>query len=78
MADPGCHWFSVAGALKRQQTVTGPATFSNYDEAALSVYGPDGYRVVKVGQTAMLGRGDYTVTMVGQASDDNVLHLTVP
>jgi len=77
MHDPGCHSFLIGRSFKRQQSVKGPASFTNHDEAALNVYGPSGYRVVPVGQSATLDRGDYTVTMVGQARDDNVLHLRV-
>jgi hypothetical protein len=32
---------------------------------------------VDVGRTTALGRGAYTITMVGQKADDNTLHLTV-
>lgn len=77
MHDPGCHWFQVGHSFTRRQSVTGPASFTNRDEAALNVWGPGGYRVVDVGQSTTLARGRYTVTMVGQARDDNVLHLSV-
>jgi hypothetical protein len=77
MHDPGCHWFSVNGALKTKLAVRGPAKLYNVDEAALKVVGPSATRRVGVGKTLLLGKGTYAITMVGQASDDNHLALVV-
>jgi hypothetical protein len=77
MHDPGCHWFSVGGKLQTKLTVSGPVKLFNVDEAALKVAGPNGVKVEKVGQPLLLGKGVYKITMVGQASDDNHLKLTV-
>jgi hypothetical protein len=77
MHDPGCHWFSVNGALKTKLAVRGPAKLLNVDEAALKVVGPAVTRRVGVGKTLLLGKGTYAITMVGQAPDDNHLKLVV-
>lgn len=78
MHDPGCHWFSVNGAFKTKLAVRGPAKLLNVDEAALRVVGASGVaRRVAVGKALLLGRGSYTITMVGQAADDNHLKLVV-
>lgn len=77
MHDPGCHWFSVAGALKTKLAVKGPAKLLNVDEAAVKVVGAGTVRRVAVGKTVLLGKGTYAITMVGQASDDNHLKLVV-
>jgi hypothetical protein len=77
MHDPGCHWFSVGGKFLTKLTVTGPVSLANYDEAALKVAGPTGVKRAPVGKKISLGRGIYKITMVGQASDDNTLKLTV-
>ena len=77
MHDPGCHWFSVNGALKTKLAVRGPAKLLNLDEAALKVVGPAATRRVALGKTLLLGKGTYAITMVGQASDDNHLRLVV-
>ena len=77
MHDPGCHWFSVGGKLLTRQTVTGSAKLTNYDEAALIVMGRHGMQRLQVGKSIVLGKGVYRITMVGQASDDNHLKLTV-
>jgi hypothetical protein len=77
MHDPGCHWFSVGGALKTTLAVRGSAKLQNVDEAALRVARPGFVRRVGIGKTLLLGKGTYAITMVGQASDDNHLKLVV-
>jgi len=77
MHDPGCHWFSANGAFKTKLAVKGPAKLLNVDEAALKVVGAGTVRRVAVGKTALLGKGTYAITMVGQAPDDNHLRLVV-
>ena len=77
MHDPGCHWFSVNGALKTKLAVRGSARLLNLDEAALKVVGPAATRRVPVGKTLLLGKGTYVITMVGQEPDDNHLKLVV-
>jgi hypothetical protein len=77
MHDPGCHWFSVNGAFKLKLAVKGSAKLLNVDEAALKVVGAGTIRRVAVGKTALLGKGTYAITMVGQAPDDNHLKLVV-
>src|SRR5579871_4572933 len=76
MHDPGCHWFSVGGAFKTKLAVTGPAKVLNTDEATLHVTG-SAVRRIPVGRTVLLGKGTYTITMAGQAPDDNHLKLVV-
>jgi hypothetical protein len=77
MRDPGCHWFAVGAKFKTKLAVSGMAKLSNLDEAALKIKGAGSVKHVKVGRTTALGRGAYTITMVGQKPDDNTLHLTV-
>ena len=77
MHDPGCHWFAVGGKFVKKLTVTGPVALANYDEAALKVAGPAGVKRDPIGKKVTLGRGVYTITMVGQAPDDNTLELIV-
>jgi hypothetical protein len=77
MRDPGCHWFAVGANLKTKLAVSGTAKLLNLDEAALEIKGAGSVKRVNVGRTAALGRGAYTITMVGQKPDDNTLHLTV-
>jgi hypothetical protein len=77
MHDPGCHWFSVGGKFLKTLTVKGPVSFANYDEAALKVAGPAGVKRDAIGKRINLTRGTYTITMVGQAPDDNTLKLVV-
>lgn len=81
MHDPGCHWFSVNGKLLTKLTVNGPVKLMNIDEAAVKVHiigiSGRGDRFDRVGGWVRLDRGAYTITMVGQAPDDNHLHLTV-
>jgi hypothetical protein len=77
MHDPGCHWFQTNQGMKKDLTVTGTANLRNSDEAALVVKAPSGQQKVPVGGDVQLPAGNYTITMVGQAPDDNTLHLTV-
>ena len=77
MHDPGCHWFSVNGAFKTKLAVNGPAKLLNVDEATLKVANASSVEKVGVGKTVLLGKGSYTITMVGQAPDDNHLKLVV-
>jgi hypothetical protein len=77
MHDPGCHWFQVGQTLKRSMATTGPVNLLNRDEAALKIAGSSGVQTDGVGQQVVLAPGTYRITMVGQASDDNHLHLAV-
>ncbi len=78
MHDPGCHWFYSGGRYKTSLTVKAAMIgLRNYDEAALRIAGSNGVQLVRTGHMAMLGRGSYRITMVGQAPDDNHLKLTV-
>ena len=77
MKDPGCHWFSVAGKLKTNLAVAGPARLFNIDEAALRIVGHGTVKHVAVGKTITLSRGTYAITMVGQHWDDKHLKLIV-
>ena len=77
MKDPGCHWFSIGGKFKTTASVTGPVKIVNYDEATLKIAGVGAVKSVAVGKKILLTRGHYVITMVGQASDDNHLKLTV-
>jgi hypothetical protein len=77
MRDPGCHWFQTAQGYQKSMSVTGPVNLVNSDEAALRIAGAHGVRTDGVGRQVSLAPGSYTITMVGQAPDDNTLHLTV-
>jgi hypothetical protein len=77
MRDPGCHWFQVGQSFQKSLSVTGPVNLVNSDEAALKVAGPGGTQKDAVGQQVALTPGSYRITMVGQAPDDNTLHLAV-
>ena len=78
MHDPGCHWFQTAnGGFTRTLSVTGPVKLMNMDEAALKIVGASGTKRAAVGTRTRLAPGTYRITMVGQASDDNHLKLTV-
>ena len=78
MHDPGCHWFSVNGTLKRTLAVKGPAVLKNLDMATLDIVGGrTGMQADRIGKQIVLRRGTYRIVMVGQASDDNVLTLVV-
>ena len=77
MKDPGCHWFQTDAGLKVATSVKGPVNLMNMDEAALKIVGPTGTVIDHVGKAVKLGAGNYKITMVGQAPDDNHLKLTV-
>ena len=77
MGDPGCHWFQVGQSLRKSLSVTGPVNLQNSDEAALKVSGSSGAQKDPMGGQVSLTPGSYTITMVGQESDDNTLHLQV-
>lgn len=75
MHDPGCHWFKLGGKLTTKATLTGRVKLVNFDEDTLKVASRSGARFIKVGKSLVVGHGNYAITMVGQASDDN--HLTL-
>jgi hypothetical protein len=77
MRDPGCHWFQVGQSFQKTLSVTGPVKLLNSDEAALMIAGSGGAQKDAVGQQIFLTPGSYRITMVGQAPDDNTLHLVV-
>jgi hypothetical protein len=55
----------------------GPVRLLNSDEAALKIAGSGGVQTDQIGQKVSLAPGSYRITMVGQAPDDNTLHLSV-
>jgi hypothetical protein len=82
MRDPGCHWFFMGGGANHKYATTfthsGPVALANLDEAALKIKGPTGTKIERVGANLTLrAKGVYRITMVGQASDDNHLKLTI-
>ena len=77
MHDPGCHWLQAGTTLQKRLSVTGPVRLVNSDEAAIKVAGSSRSVTDAVGQAVALAPGSYTITMVGQAPDDNTLHLAV-
>jgi hypothetical protein len=77
MHDPGCHWFQVHGKFLTRTTTAGPVELSNFDENTLIVKGNGATKKIRVGKQLLLTAGRYTITMVGQAPDDNHLKLTV-
>ena len=81
MHDPGCHWFSFDGKFLTTLTATGPLRLANTDEATLRLHvvgvSSRGDRFDRVGEWIRLDPGTYTITMLGQAPDDNHLKLTV-
>ena len=78
MADPGCHWFQVAGKKSARLVVDGPTTFANRDEAALVFAGGGFHQRLAVGKTLAVAKpGTYRITMVGQFRHDNTLVLVV-
>jgi hypothetical protein len=78
MHDPGCHWFQVGNKFTKTMTVSGAARLVNYDEATLKATSGHSVRRIPVGgKSIVVGSGHYTITMVGQAPDDNHLKLTV-
>lgn len=78
MHDPGCHWFQVGQSFQKSLSVNGPVKLLNSDEAGLRV-AMKGMKpiMIPVGQTADVPSGNYKVTMMGQAPDDNTLSLQV-
>jgi hypothetical protein len=78
MRDPGCHWFLVHGKYATKDTVrANRVVLVNLDEAALKVASRHGVKRIAVGKSLAVRRGSFVITMVGQASDDNYLRLTV-
>lgn len=77
MHDPGCHWFMRHGKYTKNATVTGSVRLVNVDEATLKVASRHGLQRIRVGKALVVGHGNYVITMVGQAPDDNYLRLTV-
>jgi hypothetical protein len=77
MHDPGCHWFQLGHKLTAKATVTGRVKLVNLDEAALKVASRHGMKHIAMGKSLVVGHGSYVIMMVGQASDDNYLKLTV-
>ena len=57
--------------------MTGRARLLNMDEAALNVASRTGVQRIPVGKSIVVGHGNYVITMVHQAADDNYLKLTV-
>lgn len=77
MHDPGCHWFLVHNKFTKTASVTGPVSLQNLDENTLRIASHSKVRLVHVGRSIVLGSGNYAITMVKQAPDDNHLKLTV-
>jgi hypothetical protein len=78
MHDPSCHWFRIHGKFTKSATVKGGRVrLVDLDEAALKVASRHGLRHIQVGKSIVVRRGHYVIMMVGQASDDNYLKLTV-
>lgn len=77
MHDPGCHWFFAGGKYLKTESTAGPVRILNLDEATLKAASRTGVQRIPVGRSVVLTRGSYTITMVGQAPDDNHLQLTV-
>ena len=78
MADPGCHWFQVAGKKSARLVVDGPTSFENRDEAALVFTAAGFHQRLAVGKTiAVTKPGTYRIVMAGQFRHDNTLVLVV-
>ncbi|HEX5173309.1 MAG TPA: hypothetical protein VFV91_04115 [Gaiellaceae bacterium] len=77
MRDPGCHWFKIGGKFTTKASVKGRVRLVDLDEATLKVVSRHGMRHIAVGKSIVVGRGSYVIMMVGQASDDNYLKLSV-
>jgi len=77
MHDPGCHWFRIDGKDTRTASVAGPIRLKDLDENTLKIASKTKMRYVHVGKSIVLSRGNYVIMMVGQASNDNYLKLTV-
>ena len=77
-ADPGCHWFQIHGKFTKTATVkAGRVRLVDLDDGTLKVASRHGMRHIPVGKSIVVGHGNYVIMMVGQASDDNYLKLTV-
>ncbi len=77
MRDPGCHWFRIGGKYTTKATANGRVRLVNLDEAALKIASRHGTRHIAMGKSLVVSRGSYVIMMVGQATDDNYLKLTV-
>lgn len=77
MRDPGCHWFVRNGNYSKKAAVNGRVRLMNMDEATLKVASRSGVKHIAVGKSLVVSHGHYVIMMVGQASDDNYLTLTV-
>ena len=77
MRDPGCHWFKIGSKFTTKATVKGRVRLVDLDEATLKVASRHGMQHIQVGKSIVVGRGSYVIMMVGQASDDNYLKLSV-
>ena len=77
MRDPGCHWFRIGGKYTTKATANGRVRLVNLDEAALKIASRHGTRHITMGKSLVVSRGSYVIMMVGQATDDNYLKLTV-
>ena len=77
MRDPGCHWFRIGGKYTTKATANGRVRLVNLDEAALKIASRHGARHIAMGKSLVVSRGSYVIMMVGQATDDNYLKLTV-
>ena len=77
MQRPGLPLAPAGPELTKSMSVTGPVNLQNSDEAALKVAGSSGAQKDPMGGQVSLTPGSYTITMVGQAPDDNTLHLQV-
>ena len=78
MHDPGCHWFLRGGKFTKTASVKGGRVrLVDLDEATLKVASRHSLRHIPVGKSIVVGRGNYVIMMVGQATDDNYLKLTV-
>jgi hypothetical protein len=72
-----CHWFLMHGKVTRTASVAGPIRLPEPRRATLKVASRTGLRYIHVGKSLVVTRGNYVVTMVGQAPDDKYLKLTV-
>ena len=77
MHDPGCHWFQVGHKLTTKARLTGRVKLVNFDETALKIVSRHSMHRIARGKSLVVGRGSYVIMMVGQATDDNYLRLTV-
>ena len=78
MHDPGCHWFRVNGKFTRSEIVNaGRVKLVDQDVTALKVVSRHGMRHIPVGNSIVVSPGAHVIMMVGQASTDNYLKLTV-